>query len=58
MNISVENKLLELKEQFCKFYCPNRTGLDYMGIHIDHPCDICMIEEYIEFIRDEIYKGG
>jgi len=52
--ILMENKLLELKEQFCKWYCPNKNGLDYGGIHFDHPCDFCMISEYITFIRDEI----
>lgn len=52
--MKLENKLLELKEQFCKFYCPNRTGLDYQGVHIDYPCDICIVNNYILFIRDEL----
>ena len=33
----MEDKLLELKEQFCKFYCPNKsTGIeDYDGYLLD-----------------------
>ena len=50
----MENKLLSLKEQFCKWYCPNRTGLDYEGIHFDYPCDFCSILDFIKLIRDEL----
>jgi len=54
----MEDKLLELKEQFCKFYCLNKiTGIeDYDGYLLDKQfvCKICQIQEYIKFIRDEI----
>jgi len=51
--INMEDKLSELKEQFCNYYCLNKNGLDYEGIHFDYPCDFCMIKDYITFIRDE-----
>jgi len=54
----MENKLLELKEQFCKFYCLNKsTGIeDYDGKILDKQfvCKICKISDYIIFIRDEL----
>jgi len=57
-NINIENNLLELKEQFCNFYCPNKNEFDYRNEFICEsvydPCDYCMIDEYIKFIRDEL----
>ena len=56
--INMEDKLLELKEQFCKWNCLNKsTGIkDYDEEILDKQfvCKICQITEYITFIRDEL----
>ena len=44
---TMEDKLLELKEQFCKWYCPKKD---------EELCFDCQLEEYIRFIRDDIDK--
>jgi len=53
----MEDKLLELKEQFCKLYCLNKIGIeDWDGYLLDkqYVCHLCQINDYIKFIRDEI----
>jgi len=54
----MEDKLLSLKEQFCNWYCPNKsTGIkDYDEEILDKQfvCKICQISDYITFIRDEL----
>ena len=65
-----EDKLLELKEQFCKWYCPMKqkenepcvyencgecTGIE-MAICHGQICEICQVQDYLKFIRDEL--GG
>ena len=55
----MEDKLLELKEEFCKWYCPSKAGIeDYDGYLLDQQfvCKVCQIKSFIDFIRDEI--GG
>jgi hypothetical protein len=57
----MEDKLLTLKTQFCNWYCSGRDGFYnpdcdkicdwYNPIDV---CDLCKIEEYIKFIRDEL----
>ena len=53
----MEDKLLSLKEQFCKWYCPSKEGIeDYDGYLLDKQfvCHLCQINDYIAFIQDEI----
>ena len=56
--INMEDKLSELKEQFCNYYCPNKsTGIKYYDEEIldkQFVCKICLINDYIAFIRDEL----
>lgn len=42
----MEDKLKELKENFCKFYCEDSDKKLY--------CEYCQVDEYIRFIRDDI----
>lgn len=51
----MEQKLIELKEQFCKWYCSNKE-IDVLLEEgtINDTCSLCMVEEYIRFIRDEV----
>jgi len=63
----MEDKLLELKEQFCKWYCPNKQKEDNsckqnceycpsteMIICHGLECEICMVSDFIKHIRDEL----
>lgn len=64
----MEDKLLELKDQFCQWYCPNKQKenepcktLDCsecpsteMIICQGLECEICMISDFIRFVRDEL----
>lgn len=63
----MENKLLELKEQYCKWYCtiklrenePCKNNCEYcpsieMIICHGQTCEICQVQNYINFIRDEL----
>lgn len=65
----MEDKLLELKEQFCKWYCLNKQkennscnqkcehcSTTEMIICHGLECEICMVSDYIRFIRDDL--GG
>jgi len=56
----MEEKLLELKEHFCKWYCPNKLNgvRDGEGSNFDPDfvCWFCMVDKYIEFSRDELNK--
>jgi hypothetical protein len=48
---SKEQQLLDLKEEFCKWYCPNK---DNTTTEIYELCFNCMIEEYICYIKDQL----
>jgi hypothetical protein len=56
----MEDKLLELKEQFCNWYCPNIDEEIYTSSSLNGEiwtellCEYCKIEDYIKFIRDEL----
>jgi len=64
----MEDKLLELKEQFCKWYCNFKINGNYTDhVHccecnkdiyyeMQEMCEICKVSNYIKFIRDEL--GG
>lgn len=70
MKYKMENKLLTLKEQFCKWYCPNKQQENKpcktpnkncnecpsteLIICQGRECEICMMDNFIKFIRDEL----
>lgn len=53
----MEDKLKELKEQFCKFYCKysnDKYIRDEEYGYYFYPCEYYQVDEYIRFIRDDI----
>jgi len=50
----MEDKLLELKEQFCKFYCPNKDGvISQYGCDGETKCGDCGEVTYCEQSTNE-----
>lgn len=47
----MERKLQDLKEEFCKWHCPNK---DYDSERIFELCYDCQVDEYICYIRDQL----
>lgn len=47
----MERKLLDLKEEFCKWYCPNKGVIVTRFIGL---CEECQVGEFIRFVRDEL----